>query len=120
MAVKDYTRTVGPAINKLLADGERLLAASPMVQDAGTSEDVSASDELANLLDPTILLGLGTHPGNAVQRAVFGRAVTGASDSLGRGLFEAVGRSSAPKVAVTDRRLLIVEIDVTPQSSSGW
>ena len=119
MAVKDYTRAVEPAINVLLSGGERLLAASPLVQDPGTSQDVSTSDELINLLDPTILLGLGTHPGNAVQRAVFGRAVTGAPGSLGRRLYEAVGGLLAPKVAVTDGRLLIVEIDVIPRLS-GW
>jgi hypothetical protein len=118
MAVKDYTRTVAPAISVLLADGERLLAAAPLVQDPGTTEDVSVRDELVNLLDPTILIGLGGHPGNAAQQAVFGRAVIGGPGSQGRLLHEAIGKLTAPKVAVTDRRLLIVELDVVPQSSS--
>src|SRR4051812_13404730 len=105
MAVKDYTTTVEPAIRALLGDGERLLAASPLVQDPGTTEDVSARDELINLLDPTILLGLGTHPGNAAQQAVFGKAVIGGDHTQGRLLYDALSTLLAPKVAVTDRRL---------------
>lgn len=119
MAVKDYTRAVAPAIGALLAPGERLFAASPLVQDPGTVEEVSARDELVNLLDPGILIGLA-HPGNAAQQAVFGRAVIGGPGSSGRRLHEAIGKITSPKVAVTDRRLLIVEIDTVPRSSSLW
>jgi hypothetical protein len=120
MAVKDYTANSEPAIRPLLAAGERLLAASPLVKDPGTTEDVDVADELKNLLDPTILVGLGAHPGNALQRAVFGRAVTGAPDSLARRLHDCVDRSPAPKVAVTTERLLIVELDVVPRAAAGW
>jgi hypothetical protein len=119
MAVKDYTRTVAPALVALLAGGERLLAASPLVQDPGTVEDVSVRDELVNLLDPGLLIGL-SHPGNAAQQAVFGRAVIGGPGSAGRRLHEAIGKVTGPKVAVTDRRLLIVELDAVPRSTSAW
>jgi hypothetical protein len=120
MATKDYRASVEPAVRAVLPDGERLLAASPLVKDPGTTEDVSVSDELKNLLDPTMLLGLGTHPGNAVQHSVFGRAVTGSADSLARQLYDAVDGVSAPKVAVTDRRLLIVELDAAAAAATGW
>ena len=120
MASRDYTASVESALRPLLAGDERLLAASPLVKDPGTTEDVSASDELINLLDPTILLGLGTHPGNAVQRAVFGRAVTGPAGSAARRFFDTVDAAPAPKLAVTDRRILIVGIDARPRASGGW
>lgn len=120
VAIKDYAASVAPAVGALLDDGERLLAAAPLVKDPGTTEDVSARDELTNLLDPTLLLGLGAHPGNAIQRAVFGRAVTGAADSMARRLFDAVEASLAPTVAVTDRRLFVVEIDAVTPGGGGW
>jgi hypothetical protein len=119
MAVKDYAATVTPALAPLLSGTERVLAASPLVKDPGTTDDVSVKDELINLLDPTIWLGLGTHPGNAMQRAVFGRSVTGPPDSLARRLFDTVAAASAPKVVVTTERLLIAELDATPRGS-GW
>jgi hypothetical protein len=117
---RDYTASAEPALRPLLAGDEWLLAASPLVKDPGTTEDVSAQDELVNLLDPTILLGLGTHPGNAVQRAVFGRAVTGGPGSTARRLFDTVDADPAPKIAVTDRRLLIVSLDTRPRDTGGW
>jgi hypothetical protein len=120
MATKDYTANIAPAVRPLLDEGERLLAASPLVKDPGTTEDVSVADELKNLLDPTMLLGLGTHPGTALQRAVFGRAVTGTPDSLARRLFDAVDTAEGPRVAVTDHRLLIVEVDAVPRERGGW
>lgn len=119
MAVKDYTSKVAPAFDGLLHDSERLLAVSPLVQDPGTTEEVSARDELIDLLDPTILVGLGTFGGSAVQQAVWGRAVIGGPGSQGRLLHEAVGRVLAPNVAITDRRLLLAEIEVTPRAKSG-
>ncbi|MCO8269359.1 hypothetical protein M1L60_02005 [Actinoplanes sp. TRM 88003] len=119
MAVKDYTTKVAPAFDGLLPGGERLLAAAPLVQDPGTTEDVSARDELIDLLDPTILVGLGTFGGNAVQQAVWGRAVIGPPGTQGQLLHAAIGGVTAPAVAVTDRRLLIVEIDVVPRAQSG-
>ncbi len=118
--MKDYTTTVEPAIRALLSGGERLLAASPLVQDPGTTEEVSARDELINLLDPTVLIGLGSYPGNAAQQAVFGKAVIGGDHTQGRLLYDALTTVLAPQVAVTDRRLLIVEIDTVPRTASGW
>ena len=120
MATRDYQASVEPAVRAVLSGGERLLAASPLVKDPGTPEDVSVSDELTNLLDPTILLGLGTHPGNALQQAVFGRAVTGSADSLARELYDVVDAAPAPKVAVTNQRLLIVELDAAASPATGW
>jgi hypothetical protein len=120
VATKDYAANIEPAVRPLLGAGERLWAASPLVEDPGTTEDVSVGDELKNLLDPTILLGLGTHPGNLLQRAVFGRAVTGAPGSLARRLHEVVAKVTAPQVVVTDRRLLIVEIAAVPRGTTRW
>jgi hypothetical protein len=120
VATKDYAGTLAPALRPLLAEGERMLAAAPLVKDPGSTEDVSVGDELKNLLDPTILLGLGTHPGNLLQRAVFGRAVTGSRDSIARALFAAVDSAASPKVVVTDRRLLIVDVDAVPRSRGAW
>jgi hypothetical protein len=119
VAGTDYTKHVEPVLRPVLAPGEELLAASPLVKDPGTTEDVSVSDELKNALDPTILLGLGTHPGNLAQRAVFGRAVTGAPDSLARRLFAAVDGVTAPTLAVTATRLLVVELTVV-STGKGW
>jgi hypothetical protein len=120
VATKDFATTVEPAVRPLLEPGERLLAAAPLVKDPGTTDDVDVEDELKNLLDPTILLGLGTHPGNALQAAVFGRAVTGTKDSLARRLFDEVEAAFAPHVAVTDQRLLIFSLDAVPRARSGW
>ncbi|MBL7258881.1 hypothetical protein [Paractinoplanes lichenicola] len=119
MAVKDYTTRVAPAFDGLLQDGERLLAVSPVQQDPGTTEEVSVRDELIDLLDPTILVGLGTFGGSAVQQAVWGRAVIGGPGTQGRLLHEAIGAVTAPKVAITNRRLLLVEIEVTPRAKGG-
>jgi hypothetical protein len=120
VGIRDYAANVEPVVRPLLDDGERLLAAAPLVKNPGTTEDVDLADELKNLLDPTILLGLGTHPGNAMQQAMFGRAVTGARDSIARRLFEAVEAASAPKAAVTNQRLVIVEIDAVPRGTGFW
>jgi hypothetical protein len=104
----------------LLAPGERLLAVTPLVKDPGTTDDVSVSDELKNLLDPTILLGLGSHPGELIQRAAFGRAVIGAPGSGASQFFEAVDRITAPTLAVTDARLLIVELETVDRPGRSW
>jgi hypothetical protein len=115
-----YAESLAPAVRPLLGAGERMMAASPLVKDPGSTEDVSVGDELMNLLDPTILLGLGTHPGNLVQRAVFGRAVTGAPGSVARRLFDVIEAVTSPKLVVTDQRLLIVEVDVAPPATRSW
>jgi hypothetical protein len=115
-----YAASLVPAIGPLLVSDEQLVAASPLVKDPGSTEDVSVGDELKNLLDPTILLGLGTHPGNLVQRAVFGRAVTGAAGSIARTLYAAVEGVTSPKVVVTDQRLLIVDVDVVSRGARSW
>jgi hypothetical protein len=120
VAMRDYTTRVLPALKPLLGAQERLLAAAPLVKDPGSTEDVSVGDELKNLLDPTILLGLGAHSGNLIQRAVFGRAVTGAPGSVARVLFEAVEAVTAPVVAVTDARLLIAEVTAIPRGEGFW
>jgi hypothetical protein len=117
---KDYTDRISPALRPLLADDERLLVASPLVKDPGTTGDISVSDEVKNLLDPTILLGLGTHPGNLAQRAVFGRAVTGGPDSIARHLFDLVAGVTAPVLAVTTARLVVAETSTTPTGTGLW
>lgn len=117
---KDYTTAVEPVLRPVLDPGEPLLAAAPVTKDPGTTDDVSVSDELKNLLDPTIVVGLGTHPGNLLQRATFGRAVVGGPDSLARQLHLAVDAVTAPRVAVTDRRLVVVDVEVTGERSGNW
>ncbi|HEY0697298.1 MAG TPA: hypothetical protein VGD43_05755 [Micromonospora sp.] len=117
---RDYTADMEPVLRPVLEPAERLLAASPLVTDPGTTADVDAADELRNLLDPTILLGLGSHPGNLLQRAAYGRAVTGSTESIGRWLHATVDAVLAPQLAVTDRRLLVFEIDTTAREPEGW
>lgn len=119
VAIKDYTANVEPDVRPLLRSGERLLAASPLIPDPGTTEDVSVADDLRNLLDPTILLG-GSHPGNILAQAAFGRAVTGASGSMARQVFDAAGRVRAPHLAVTDQRLLIYTMRVEAGGVGIW
>jgi hypothetical protein len=119
VAIKDYTANVEADVRPLMGVGERLLAASPLVHDPGTTDDVSVSDELKNLLDPTILLG-GAHPGNLLARAAFGRAVSGASGSIARRLFDEVGRVENPHLAVTDQRLIVYTLRAVSQGSNVW
>lgn len=117
---KDYTIHIEPVVRPLLDPAERLLAVAPLIKDPGTTEDTSLSDELKNLLDPTILIGLGSHPGELLQRATFGRAVVGAAGSGGRQLFEAVDRVLAPNLVVTDARLLVVELEQVERPGRSW
>ena len=116
---KDFTIHIEPALRPLLEPGERLLVAAMLIKDIGTTEDVSVSDELKNLLDPTALL-LGSHPGNLLQRATFGRAVIGPADSLARRLYDAVDGIVSPTLAVTDTRLLIVEQETVDRKGGSW
>lgn len=115
-----YTAHVAPTIGPLLVAGEALVAAAPMVLDPGTTEDVSVADELRYLLDPTILLGAGGHPGALLQRAAFGRAALGAPGSAGRRLHEQLTGLVTPVLAVTDRRLLVVALDSEPEHARPW
>ena len=106
-------------VRPVLAPGEVLRAASPLTADPGTTEDVSLRDELAALADPTIWLGLGSHPGAAGQRAIFGRGVDGEPGSRGHQVFTAVHTATAPALCVTDRRLVVVERTTVPRPGSG-
>ncbi|SDZ36592.1 hypothetical protein SAMN05444365_111104 [Micromonospora pattaloongensis] len=115
---RDYTANMAPVLRPLLHDAESLLVASPLVRDPGTTEDVSVADELKNLLDPTILLGLGAHPGQLLQRATFGRAVVGGDDSIARSVHDAVTGSAA--LAVTDRRLLLYRAELVDAPGGGF
>ncbi|MEV4760976.1 hypothetical protein AB0J86_38630 [Micromonospora sp. NPDC049559] len=117
---KDYTIHIEPVLRPVLAPQERLLVASPLVKDPGTTEDVSVADELKNLLDPTILIGLGVHPGGLLQRATFGRAVAGGPESAGYALYAGVDVAGSPHLAVTDTRLIIFDVDLIEQAGQGW
>jgi hypothetical protein len=110
-----FDETVRPA----LAAHEALLAATPLVADPGTTDDVSLRDELADLADPTIWVGLGAHPGVAGQRLIFGRAVVGPEGSTAHRVFAAVDGASAPFLAVTDRRFLVVDRVTVPRNGAG-
>lgn len=109
---QDYTTAVEPVLRPVLGPGERLLAAAPVTKDPGTTDDLSVPEELKNLLDPTLLIGLGAHPGNLLQRAAFGRAVVGGPESTARRFHLAVDAVTAPRVAVTDQQLMIIDIEV--------
>ncbi len=118
---KDYTVRIEPVLRPLLRSGERLVVASPLVPDPGSTEDVSVSDELKNLFDPTILIGLGSHPGTLLQRATFGRALIGGEGTLAMVLFETITAGSGAALAVTDARLLIYVANLVEQpNASRW
>ena len=102
-----------------LRPDERLLAASPLTADPGTTADVSLRDELANLADPTMWIGLGAHPGNAGQRVIFGRGVFGPEDGLAHKVFAAVDAAGSPFLALTERRLLVVDRVTVPRPGTG-
>lgn len=112
MATGSYRDNIEPVLRPALEPGETLLAASPLTKDPGTTEDVSIADELKNLLDPTIYLGLGTHPGNLLQQATFGRALLGPADSIAGRLFFAVDGVTAPTLAVTDAGIIVFDIAI--------
>lgn len=99
-------------LQSLLAEGERLLAASPLIADPGTTEDVSLADEFKNLLDPTLLTGFGAHPGNLLQQATWGRGVVGGPQSVGAQLFRAIDEATAPTLGVTDRALHVFDVSI--------
>lgn len=117
--VRDLAKRLEPVLQPLVGPDERLLAVGPLVADPGTVEEVSVRDEVANLFDPTILLGLGAHPGELGRQLFFGRAVLGDEGSRGRAMYDAVGAATAPLLAVTDNRLLIVERRTIPRGT-GW
>jgi hypothetical protein len=102
-----------------MAEGERLLAASPLIADPGTTEDVSLADEFKNLFDPTLLTGFGAHPGNLLQQATWGRGVVGGGDSIAGKLFRAIADATAPTLGVTEQGLLLADVSVKSQGS-GW
>jgi hypothetical protein len=114
VAARNYRDGIEPLLRPALA-AETLLAAAPLVKDPGVTEDVSISEELRNLLDPTILIGLGTHPGTLVQQAAFGRALVGSPESIAGRLFHAVDAVLAPTLAVTGAGLAIFNVDLEPR-----
>lgn len=107
--------SVEPVLRPFLAGDEPLLAASPLVPDPGTTEEVSLADELKNLLDPTLLLGLGAHPGNALQQATFGKGVVGGPQSVAGKLFDAIAKATSPTVAVSASGLFVFDLDIKPR-----
>lgn len=109
-----------PVLRPLLRDRERLLVASPLVADPGTTEDVSVSDELKNLLDPTLVFGLGAHPGELLRRATFGRALTGGRESLAGTMFDVIEKETSPQLAVTEQRVLIYSAEVVNQPGRSF
>jgi hypothetical protein len=107
--VGDFTRAFAPAITACLLPGESVLVASPLTGLPATTQATSIRDELVNLLDPTILAGLGSHPGNLLIEATFGRSATGPPDAPGQRLFAAVEACARPYLALTRARLLIMD-----------
>jgi hypothetical protein len=115
VATKDFRDVVEAAIRSDLVGDEPLLAASPLVADPGTTEDVDLVDELKNLLDPTLFVGLGAHPGNALQQATWGRAVVGGSGSIAGKLFAAVAKAISPTLAVAQSGIYLFDMDTKPR-----
>ena len=116
---RTWAQRFDATIRPVLGPDEPLVAASPLVADPGTTEDVSLRDELANLADPTMWLGVGAHPGVAGQRVLFGRAVVGAEGSAAHQVFAAVDGAFAPFLAVTDRRILVADRVTVPRPGAG-
>ncbi len=117
MATKDFRNVVEAAVRPYLAGDEPLLAASPLVADPGTTEDVNIADELKNLLDPTLYVGLGAHPGNALQQATWGKAVVGGLDSAAGKLYAAIAKATSPTVVVTGSGVSIFDMDTKPRGT---
>jgi len=117
VATKDFRSRIEPVLRTCMADGDRLLAAAPLIADPGTTEDVSLADEFKNLFDPTLLTGFGAHPGNLLQQATWGRGVVGGADSIGGKLFRAIADATAPTLGVTDEGLLVADVSVESQGS---
>ena len=115
MATKDFRDSVEPAIRPFLSGNEPLLAASPLVPDPGATEELNIADELKNLLDPTLYVGLGAHPGNALQHATWGRGVAGGPDSIAGQLFTAVTKAVSPTIAVAQSGIYIFDMDSKPR-----
>jgi hypothetical protein len=115
VATKDFRDSVEPAIRPFLSGDEPLLAASPLVADPGATEDVDLADELKNLLDPTLYVGLGAHPGNALQQATWGKGVVGGPESAAGKLFAVIGKATSPTVAVAQSGLYIFDMDTKPR-----
>ncbi|MBE1485712.1 hypothetical protein [Plantactinospora soyae] len=116
---KDFTAAMEPVFRPVLAPGERLLIVVSLTRDMGTTEDVSVPDELKNLLDPTILVG-GSHPGNLLQRLTFGRALLGGRDSSAGRLYAAIDGVTAPTLVLTDRRLVIADLELVHLTTGNW
>ncbi|MFC6018743.1 hypothetical protein ACFP2T_21345 [Plantactinospora solaniradicis] len=116
---KDFTAAMEPVFRPVLVPGERLLIVVSLTRDMGTTEDVSVPDELKNLLDPGILVG-GSHPGNLLQRLTFGRALIGGRDSLAGRLYSAIDGVTSPTLVLTDRRLVIADLELVPLTTGNW
>jgi hypothetical protein len=121
VAVRDYRDNIEPTLRPALGSDEVLVAASPLVQDPGATEDVSVAEELANLVNPALYLGGAGWSGNLIQRVAFGRALVGGPDSIAGRLLaalDAVGRTSTT-IAVTDAGIVILTIELRPRRQ-GW
>lgn len=117
--VEDYRSRMAVALQPFLRPGEDVRFAAPLIKDPGSVEDVPVRDELKNLFDPTILLGLGSHPGAFLQRFLFGRAVRGPAGSLARTLFEQVAAAGVA-LAITEIRLLLYRAEqLSPTAGDG-
>lgn len=116
----NYTAALEPGLQPHLDSGERLLCATVLTPDAGSTGQVDLRDELVNLLDPTLLIG-GAHPGELLQRATLGRALLGGPASIAGRLHAAVDAAagSSTALAVTDRRLLVVAATHVA-TAAGW
>lgn len=109
------------AVVGALAGPERLVALSGVVMaDPGVTEPVSVRDEVANLFDPTLWLGLGAHPGDLLRLLTWRRAVQGGTGSIAAQVHQACGRPGGWRaMVVTDARLLVGQLVELPDRGRG-
>lgn len=118
MATRNYLDGIAPVLRGSLAPGETVQAASPLIKDPGVTEDVSVADEIKSLIDPSLLI-LGTHPGELMQQATYGRALVGPRESIAGRLFFAIDELTSPTLAVTDAGIAIFKMDIKSRGE-GW
>ncbi|HEX8346014.1 MAG TPA: hypothetical protein VF657_14930 [Actinoplanes sp.] len=111
MAFKDYAANLEPTFRPLLGISERLLAATALARDSIT--DSTVADDLPALL-------ADFPQATALRESAHGRTVTGAAGSIARRLADRIDSVESPRLAVTDQRLLICDVENVSQRLTGW
>lgn len=120
MASRDLRASMEPVLRPALAPDDALLAVSRLVKDPGATEDVSLTDELKQLLDPTVYVGLTALPSKLIQQTAFGRALVGSPESIAGRLFARVEEAVGPMLAVTDTGIAVFDVGIKPRGDSWF